>query len=405
MSRYTSQQLAAMAQALELVEAHGLSSNDLAVLAGAEPASAAAPAPVNAERTMAEYVPQVLASFPNPASQTARTYASYLHCLIDGVHSPKTVAASKLPVWLQALVEAVDEFELGLEVSADVDDYPRTADGTVQLCEGFATRAVAQISQSELQQMATWIRARALANRRMRDAKRAEEGRPAMGGSGTNAVETFIAATRHLFERAVGDKIVYDGDNPARKLRKPQRAAGRRKPLTDEQMLQLEQVVCATGRDPQLDRMLWQFFFHTAARREAALKLRLHHLREADATIVIPDKNSAAKAGNQASADDRIPVPPELIGQLAAFARSRGASDPGDVVFRYEPGDGDDGVGAPLTERRFDHLVERVRRHLPWADEHGWSLHWLRHQYGLEATTGVPRGSVELDCSIGMLLE
>jgi hypothetical protein len=45
---------------------------------------------------------------------------------------------------------------------------------------------------------------------------------------------------------------------------------------------------------------------------------------------------------------------------------------PADQLLRYRD-------GRPITYRRYDHLWERIGKHLPWVVTHGISTHWLRH--------------------------
>jgi hypothetical protein len=35
--------------------------------------------------------------------------------------------------------------------------------------------------------------------------------------------------------------------------------------------------------------------------------------------------------------------------------------------------------GQPITRRRYDHLRERIGKHLPWVATQQISMHWIRH--------------------------
>jgi integrase len=66
------------------------------------------------------------------------------------------------------------------------------------------------------------------------------------------------------------------------------------------------------------------------------------------------------------------PVTLTLMRALIAHAEDRGAAVPDSPLLRYAN-------GRPITYRRYDHIWDRVRRHLPWADSQQISTHWLRH--------------------------
>ena len=57
---------------------------------------------------------------------------------------------------------------------------------------------------------------------------------------------------------------------------------------------------------------------------------------------------------------------------LLAHADDRGATGPADQVLRYR-------TGVTITARRYDHLWQRIGRHLPWVAAQQISTHWLRH--------------------------
>jgi hypothetical protein len=56
---------------------------------------------------------------------------------------------------------------------------------------------------------------------------------------------------------------------------------------------------------------------------------------------------------------------------LCRHAEQRGASA-SDPLLRARN-------GKPVTRRRYNHLFERLGKHLPWVHTHGISIHWLRH--------------------------
>ena len=65
------------------------------------------------------------------------------------------------------------------------------------------------------------------------------------------------------------------------------------------------------------------------------------------------------------------PVSPTLMARLAEHGRQRHAPPDGRLL-RYRD-------GRPVTYRRYDHLWDRLGRHLPWVRTQQVSTHWIRH--------------------------
>src|SRR6185437_15204929 len=61
-----------------------------------------------------------------------------------------------------------------------------------------------------------------------------------------------------------------------------------------------------------------------------------------------------------------------LMTHLLAHAESRGGLGSVQPVLRYAN-------GRPISARRYDHLWQRLGRHLPWVAAQQISTHWLRH--------------------------
>lgn len=184
---------------------------------------------------------------------------------------------------------------------------------------------------------------------------------------GQGAEENAVAALRHFFRLVVEDG--YRSDNPADNLRKPRRPESRRRPLNGEELADLWRISVTTGNDPHLDGLLHRFHLETGARRGGALALRRRDLNTSQQTLLLREKNKT---------EHWQPVSRSLLLALLAHADARGATAPGDQVFRYKPRSGHE-TGRPLTYRRYDTLHERWRRHLEWAGKEQVSVHWLRH--------------------------
>src|SRR5206468_8908604 len=65
------------------------------------------------------------------------------------------------------------------------------------------------------------------------------------------------------------------------------------------------------------------------------------------------------------------PVSPTLMAALVRHGQERHAPPDGKLL-RYRN-------GRPITSRRYDHLWQRLGRHLPWVRAQQISMHWIRH--------------------------
>jgi integrase len=203
---------------------------------------------------------------------------------------------------------------------------------------------------------------RALANTARTGARKRRNSR-----GGVSAEENCVAAVRAFFRCAVEDG--YLEVNPAAAVDKPRRLPSPRRALTAQEYAELDAVTRSGGDDPVLDTLLLRFHSETGARRGGALSLTLADLDESACQVRLHEKGGTSRWQ---------PVSATLLAALTQHAAVRGATQPGDSVFRYRPRKGSN-VGAPLTQRRYNTLTNRWQRALPWARTYGVSPHWLRH--------------------------
>jgi site-specific recombinase XerD len=178
---------------------------------------------------------------------------------------------------------------------------------------------------------------------------------------GRGAAENFVSATRFFFGRAVAGGHL--ADSPAKALRAPARPQPPERPLEPDELEDMWRVASTTGRDTPLDTRLLQFLRHTAARREGCLNLALDHLHRRRGTVTLTEKYGQSR---------EQPLARAQLADLAGFAIGRGASGPGDAVFRYRD-------GTPMTRRRFASLFDRMDRQLSWTQPLDVGAHWIRH--------------------------
>ena len=319
--------------------------------------------------TVADLVDRYLAA-ANPS--TAKKHRSPLVLLRDGW--------SVLPEDLDAIRPLAAQH--GMPMPTDPRPavrLPRTtkmeADGTdvdapgrfLLLAAGIGHLPVADVEPDALKVLAKVVRTRAHHREACRDATRRRDGRHAAGYTGITAHNSFRDAVRALFELARDVRDVdLGGRFPPAGIKAIAPPPRRRQKLSDHELQQAWDVTRLGGSDPELDTMLFRAHVTGGARRGGVMGLVLEDLDHSTATIRLHEKNDKVR---------RQPVPPSLLADLEAFARSRGATAPTDRVFRYRN-------GRPLTARRYDTWLQRVQAALPWADKRGFDSHTLRAHAG-----------------------
>ena len=183
------------------------------------------------------------------------------------------------------------------------------------------------------------------------------------GRGGNCAGEHMVAAFRCLYKFAVIDEYITAASNPAAKVAKPRRLPSNRRGLPATQVDELVGVASSTGNDPALDALIVRFHLETAARRAAALKLRLRDIDEEQCLLLLQEKGGVFRWQ---------PASPTLVAHLLDHAKRRGCLEPESRVLRNLN-------GKPITTRRYDGLWERCRKQIPWADRQQVATHWLRY--------------------------
>ena len=235
-------------------------------------------------------------------------------------------------------------------VAAAVSAGTRRAYGSYwnRVVEHWGGRCLDDPTPSEIRQLMAYVKTHVVARRNAR--------------GGRSAEEHLVAALRCLYRRAVDDGLIAEADNPARKVAKPRRLLTTRRALPDTRLAEINEVIAATGDDPELDTLLLRPHTETACRRGGALALRPADLDPDQCLIRLREKGETVRWQ---------PVSPTLMGRLVEHAQERRAP-PGGQLLRYAD-------GRPITSRRYDHLWARLGRHLPWVRTQQISSHWIRH--------------------------
>ena len=235
-------------------------------------------------------------------------------------------------------------------VSALVSDGCRKAYGSYwnRVTEQWGTRQIDEPTPTEIRQLVQHVQANAVPRRNSR--------------GGRSAAEHLIGALRCMYRHAEEDGLIDHADNPARKVGKPRRLPSTRRAVADKRMEEINRTAAGTGDDPELDTLLLRLHTETACRRAGALALRPADLDPDQCQVLLREKGGTVRWQ---------PASPTLMTALIRHAAERHAPRDGQLL-RYRN-------GRPITYRRYDHLWERIGRHLPWVRTQQISTHWIRH--------------------------
>ena len=235
-------------------------------------------------------------------------------------------------------------------VSALVSDGCRRAYGSYwnRVTEQWGSRRIDEPTPSEIRQLVQHVRANVVPRRNSR--------------GGRSAAEHLIAALRCMYKHAEEDGLINPADNPARKVDKPRRLPSTRRAVADKRLAEINHAAATTGDDPELDTLLLRLHTETACRRGGALALRPQDLDPEQCLILLREKGETVRWQ---------PVSPTLMAALLGHAGERHAPPDGQLL-RYRN-------GRRITYRRYDHLWDRLGRHLPWVRAQQISMHWIRH--------------------------
>lgn len=179
----------------------------------------------------------------------------------------------------------------------------------------------------------------------------------------TYAVEHALAAVRWFYRRARNEHFVVW--NPTEGLRSPDRPDSERRRLFYDQRQEIQFVIGSTGQDPQLDSLITQLLFETAARRMFTLRARY---RDIDFRL------GAVRVYGKAHHNPLIPVSDGLLEALTHHHEQRAPrqNDPQTPLLMRR-------CGSAITDRKFDSIFNRVHRYAPWSAEPAITAHWFRH--------------------------
>jgi integrase len=191
-------------------------------------------------------------------------------------------------------------------------------------------------------------------------------GLPLKEFTGANRYNACLDAISVVFNKAVEQELI--PANRTHSIPRKEIDSPKRHGLTKNQVEELLETALSGGNDPILDHLILWTQLETAARMGGILKLQLRDLDTQRQSITLVEKRSKKR---------EQPVTKELMESLIRFAKSRGAEQLSDSVFRFLPNK--NGVSSPLSSKRFETLWKRMGKSLPWVSAQGISGHYLRH--------------------------
>ena len=191
-------------------------------------------------------------------------------------------------------------------------------------------------------------------------------GLPLKEFTGANRYNACLDAISVVFNKAVEQELI--PANRTHSIPRKEIDSPKRHGLTKSQVEELLETALSGGNDPILDHLILWTQLETAARMGGILKLQMRDLDTQRQSITLVEKRSKKR---------EQPVTKELMESLIRFAKSRGAEQLSDSVFRFLPNK--NGVSSPLSSKRFETLWKRMGKSLPWVSAQGISGHYLRH--------------------------
>ncbi|OLR89613.1 integrase [Actinokineospora bangkokensis] len=213
--------------------------------------------------------------------------------------------------------------------------------------ERWGDRRLDQLLPSEIKEFSYELRTKVVQRRNAR------------GGLSTS--EHLIGALRCLYHHAVLDGVIPQRHNPAIRVNKPRRQPNDRRALSAGMLAVIRSVASESGNDPELDLLIIDLHWETAARRQGGTNLQVDELDPENCVVGLREKAGSFRWQ---------PVSPSLMRRLVKHVESR----PGitNKVLRYRD-------GRPITYRRYDYIWRRMAQQVPAVANEHISTHWLRY--------------------------
>ena len=230
----------------------------------------------------------------------------------------------------------------------------------------FGQKDIAELKASDVVEVALLAEKECIQYWERLNKSREQRGMPLKEFTGANRYNACLDAISVVFNKAIEQELV--PANRTHSIPRKEIDTPKRHGLTKVQVDELLETALSGGNDPILDHLILWTQLETAARMGGILKLQMRDLDTQRQSITLVEKRSKKR---------EQPVTKELMESLIGFAKSRGATQLSDSVFRYLPNKA--GLSSPLTSKRFETLWKRLGKSLPWVSAQSISGHYLCH--------------------------
>ena len=341
--------------------------------------------------TVAEVVPRALADMQRyqPGSHTA--WGLYVKLLVDGLPGE---CPCPCPTCAVGPCPCAGPVDLHHELCHPSGEDRRSCSDRY---EGVADRQVVDLETHDILDLAWWAERRALKKTVRLNLKRKAAGRTLKTSDGRGAAESAIGGVRWVLRWCTDKKETGVTSNVALNVRMPSRQEAEPRSLSPAQFIEIYGAAVTTGRDPELDGLVLRHQLIQGVRRGGVLiltcggldaskltvqywdqKKKTHRTRPSTAHHLATLFNHVSERGPRIAAPDDAPPHVRREGLLAVES-----SDP---VFYNRPTDTRDNDGNllhrevhPISRKKFETLYQRIKRHVPWADDQWLRPHDMRH--------------------------
>jgi len=230
----------------------------------------------------------------------------------------------------------------------------------------FGEKDIAELKASDVVEVALLAEKECINYWSRVNKSRAKRGLPLKEFTGANRYNACLDAISVVFNKALEQELV--SINRTHSILRKEVDTPKRHGLTRIQVEELLEAALSGGNDTILDHLILWTQLETAARMGGILKMQIRDIDTQRQSITLVEKRSKKR---------EQPVTKELMESLIRFAKSRGATQSTDAVFRFLPNKV--GVSSPLSSKRFETLWKRLGKALPWVSAKGISGHYLRH--------------------------
>jgi integrase/recombinase XerC len=236
-----------------------------------------------------------------------------------------------------------------------------------QIEKALGHRNIHTITTNEITTIAKEAGLRAIAESKVRRAKKEARGIITTPSNGSRACNMCIDALRAIWKKAADAGAVKT--DPMIAIKRERIRKSPRHGLSIYQMEDLFNYASTGGSDPVLDHTVLWTLSEAACRRGGIIHLTLGDINRERQTIRLFEKGDTVFYQ---------PVTYALVERLLSLAAQRGSTKASDPVFRQLP-TARSSTYRPIAGDVFDDLFARLKSKVSWSNEIDVSAHWVRH--------------------------